>query len=816
MSTSWAIACLATIRIRILQRVDYADGTPLSLTTGDVTVTTEHDNVSRSLGRSYASGVDNGVRYDAEDRVAAVGSIQSASRRLFSYYPESDLLRRVDYADGTNQTLTYDPHGFPDLVRYFDAEGNLFVTLDYDFVNEQLHQRRISMSTPLIIVAAKSVDAGGVDAGVPVDGVKQAVSTGDSIADDVETYMFDALGRPTQLTSSSGGGYEIRYLGPYVDRVAINPTSRSGSPAMNFDITCEEDAFGLESLGYPSGVSFNCGLNNEHYDDCAVSGSKLFEVRAYDTFAQPRDVKLGGHLQRQDIYDVRGRLSERRYSIDGGASILSYEHTYSNGNRELRRGIAWGIHAPMYDLFLYDGNGRVRWAEYGSSLLSADSSTVSDSPVLQLPEGLTHSSTVTGDYSEGGYGRNFNYRSGNWDEVEDVTFRGEFWPSGFGIPTGTVSATERVLDPLGNVVRVENPRFTTLGLVYDGLSRLRRAVRADGVELEYIYRVDGLLQEKIRRCHGVVGCTDGHEVFVYDHRGLLLEIRDGQFINPVIARYYYAVFDGEVPIAMDLREEGGTNMIRYYSLSDRQGSIVGLMGEDGTVVERVAYDAWGVPWVTTSNVQTVAPYASSLGNRLLFQSHLWDPDVDLYFMRARVFDPFRGEFLQRDPSGYADSVNMYAGFANDPVNLKDPSGKYIHILIGAGAGAVFDTALQLAQIYDGTRDEFNVTELIASTALGALVAGTGGTVISIYGGAGRAGVAALGVGAGVKGAAESSQSFSEGHVATGTVQLAGAVVAAAGGVFAGPRGYRDHSLRQRELVFQQVQWLLLRRPLLVF
>ena len=180
-----------------------------------------------------------------------------------------------------------------------------------------------------------------------------------------------------------------------------------------------------------------------------------------------------------------------------------------------------------------------------------------------------------------------------------------------------MSATERVLDPLGNVVRVENPRFTTLGLVYDGLSRLRRAVRADGVELEYIYRVDGLLQEKIRRCHGVVGCTDGHEVFVYDHRGLLLEIRDGQVINPVIARYYYAAFDGEVPIAMDLREEGGTNMIRYYSLSDRQGSIVGLMGEDGTVVERVAYDTWGVPWVPTSDTQTVAPYASSLGNRLL-------------------------------------------------------------------------------------------------------------------------------------------------------------------------------------------------------
>ena len=136
-------------------------------------------------------------------------------------------------------------------------------------------------------------------------------------------------------------------------------------------------------------------------------------------------------------------------------------------------------------------------------------------------------------------------------------------------------------------------------------------------------------------------------------------------------------------------------MIRYYSLSDRQGSIVGLMGEDGTVVERVAYDTWGVPWVTTSETQTVAPYASSLGNRLLFQSHLWDPDVDLYFMRARVFDPFREEFLQRDPSGYADSVNMYAGFANDPVNLKDPTGRQTH---GRPEHGIPDDEVELPQI----------------------------------------------------------------------------------------------------------------------
>src|SRR5688572_22130446 len=32
-------------------------------------------------------------------------------------------------------------------------------------------------------------------------------------------------------------------------------------------------------------------------------------------------------------------------------------------------------------------------------------------------------------------------------------------------------------------------------------------------------------------------------------------------------------------------------------------------------------------------------------------------------------------FLQRDPNGYEDSVNLYAGFRWDPINLRDPTGR---------------------------------------------------------------------------------------------------------------------------------------------
>jgi hypothetical protein len=41
---------------------------------------------------------------------------------------------------------------------------------------------------------------------------------------------------------------------------------------------------------------------------------------------------------------------------------------------------------------------------------------------------------------------------------------------------------------------------------------------------------------------------------------------------------------------------------------------------------------------------------------------------------SRVGSP---EFLQRDPEGYADSVNVYAAMANDPINNRDPTGREI-------------------------------------------------------------------------------------------------------------------------------------------
>ncbi|MEM7089913.1 MAG: RHS repeat-associated core domain-containing protein [Pseudomonadota bacterium] len=52
-----------------------------------------------------------------------------------------------------------------------------------------------------------------------------------------------------------------------------------------------------------------------------------------------------------------------------------------------------------------------------------------------------------------------------------------------------------------------------------------------------------------------------------------------------------------------------------------------------------------------------------------------DPETGLIYYRARHYDPATGQFIQRDPIGFAaGDLNLYAYVWNDPYNWTDPSG----------------------------------------------------------------------------------------------------------------------------------------------
>jgi len=173
---------------------------------------------------------------------------------------------------------------------------------------------------------------------------------------------------------------------------------------------------------------------------------------------------------------------------------------------------------------------------------------------------------------------------------------------------------------------------------------------------KYYYNADNLRVEK----HHAGGAK---EQFYYDGATVLVEtdgsqtkvreyVNGGQYIDEVI-----------------LVVNGST--YNYY-MSDLRYCVTGFIDSTGAVVERARYDGYGKRTLLDATYATIT--TANVDRSYGYTGIRHDNESGLQYYRARYFDNTLGRFINHDPIGFVDGLNLYQGYfvigGFDPSDLK--------------------------------------------------------------------------------------------------------------------------------------------------
>jgi RHS repeat-associated protein len=646
-----------------LTSVTKAYGTSLAATTGYT-----YDKANRKQTQTDPAGNTTTYTYDEAGRMTAVTDAKNNKTQYayddagnqisatdannhttqFQYDCRKRLIKTI-YNDTTYTTNTYDGPG--NLTGVTDQAGKT-VQYTYDAANQLSSVIQAAAPDPAHNTTAYTYDPNG-----------NLITSTDANGHTTQT-PFNVLNELTSTTLPDGTSTETRtydYAGNQLSLLDFNgKTTSYGYDRLNRLLSKTPDP----GLGEPI-ESFTYTATGKRLTMTDASGTTTYGYDALDRLTSK--ATPWGTLSY--TYDAAGNVATMTSSNANGTSVA---YQYDELNR-----LAKVIDGANVTTYTYDPASNLATAKYPNG---QQSTFVYDS--LNRLTGLNQYSYQLGPTGNRQSATEPSGRTLNWSY--DGIYR---------LTNETNSAYGAVtygLDPVGN--------------------RLSQTSSITGIPTgTFSYDADDRLSTEQYDANGNT-IVSGARTFAYDFQNRLKSMNngavtliydgDGNRVAKTIgsATTQYLVDDlNPTGYAQVVEELTGTAVMRRYTYGlqrisqtqllngawttsfygyDGFGTVRQLTDPTGAVTDTYDYDAWG----------NAVNATGSTPNNYRYRGEQYDPDLRLYYLRARYLNPLSGKFLTTDPKKYKplDSQHnpadprkshgyIYAG-AN-PIDLFDPSGR---------------------------------------------------------------------------------------------------------------------------------------------
>lgn len=601
----------------------------------EVSTEFDYDSYGRLEEKRYAAGTaDEQVTtytYDSEDRLVEMAE-EGGKTVIYTY---DDFGRSTGWSNGREEfhqlwddedRIEYqrDADGH-DIVYGYDGRGRLTRAT----VADGSYQSRSYNDDDTL---ARIVDRAGnvldycYDDGNRLTRIQAAPLPAFAAGTTERRFEYDALGRVTTGSSTSSlGRVEVtRQYNSLGDR--LSETRGSWTLSKQYSLLGE-----CTNIAYPSGRRYAQSVDAlGRVSNVRRVGGGTISTHAYAGVANVMSNYFGHGGSVARTFDAAFREATRTYRSPASVLQTGYSFRYDEPGRLI--GIARDHDGGAGDAFAYSAESWLADSREGVANPLADDAT--NQPA----------DTVT----------RFEYDArGNWTnrtvngtpEIYEVNDLNQYETAG----TDTL-----LYDANGNLTNDGTQVY-----VYDAFGQLTqvREAAVGTVLAEYAYDAFG------RRI--LESTAGGDEQYIYDEASEIAAYDGG---GSLVREYVYGAAEDR-PVLMS----SASGDALYYQY-DAHGSVAALADDSGSLVERYDYDAYGTPSVSAPDGTPRA--RSAVGNKLGYTGQPWNNDTRLVHMGAREYSPELGRFLQPDPLGPADGLNLYGYAGGDPVNYYDPSGLY--------------------------------------------------------------------------------------------------------------------------------------------